>query len=288
MKKYKRIYIEITNVCNLACSFCPGTHRSSEMMSVSLFKHILKEIEGHTEYLYFHVMGEPLIHPEIGFFLDMCSDYKYKVQITTNGSLLAAASESLMHKPALRQVSVSLHSLESSVTRGVIDAYLKDVFNFIQQIAGTHVLVGLRLWNLSVSDSDRNNAYILECLEREFHFSGKLADRLAVSSGIKLAKNIYLNVAETFEWPSLKRDVILGKAFCYGLNNQLAILADGSVVPCCLDGEGVIRLGNIKEQALCEIIASPRAVALHQGFQKREAVEELCQKCSYRTKFLLC
>ena len=59
------------------------------------------------------------------------------------------------------------------------------------------------------------------------------------------------------------------------------MLVDGTVVPCCLDSAGVLDLGNLFQQNLDEVLASPRARAIYDGFTRHKAVEPLCRRCGY-------
>ncbi len=286
MRKFKKTYIEITNSCNLSCDFCPGTGRRPRFMSRDLFEEILGKIEGFSGYLYFHVMGEPLLHPELGLFLELCHKHGRKVNITTNGTLIDRTADILIREPALRQVNFSLHSFEANTSEYPMEAYLDGIFGFIRRSrAERQLLICLRLWNCSDDTGKRNNAYILKRIEKEFRPDHVLEDKPTPCNGIKLAENVFLNQAVEFDWPDMAREDICGKGFCYGLRDQFAILVDGTVVPCCLDGEGTINLGNIGEQELGEIIESERARELYDGFSRRTAVEPLCRKCGYRTRF---
>ncbi|HIS11510.1 MAG TPA: radical SAM protein, partial [Candidatus Onthocola stercoravium] len=67
----KKVYVEITNNCNLDCSFCIKNTRKSMFMSEDNFEVILNKLKNTTSYLYFHVMGEPLLHPLINEFIDI-------------------------------------------------------------------------------------------------------------------------------------------------------------------------------------------------------------------------
>ena len=286
MKKYKKIYIEITNVCNLLCEFCPKTKRHPEFMRRELFEEILWKIKGHAQYLYFHVMGEPLLHPEIGLFLELCHKYGYVVNITTNGTLIEEALEHIISKPALRQVNFSLHSFEANTNQYSMDSYLDRIFKFIKVAQKERqLLTCLRLWNLSEDMKTKKNMDVLERIEREFCLDFKIEETLTKCRGIKIGANVFLSQAAEFEWPDIMKNEIPGKAFCYGLRDQIGILSDGTVIPCCLDREGIMNLGNIKEQEFAEIIEGKRAKAIYEGFSRREAVEELCKKCGYRTRF---
>src|SRR5690554_4856645 len=112
MKKFKKFYIEITSVCNLACTFCPQTKRKANFIKVDDFTKILNEIQPHTEYIYFHVKGEPLLHPHIDELLDISYEKGFKVNITSNGTLINKAKHKILGKPALRQLNFSLHSFD--------------------------------------------------------------------------------------------------------------------------------------------------------------------------------
>ncbi|MBU5675855.1 radical SAM protein [Alkaliphilus sp. MSJ-5] len=290
MKKFKKFYIEITNVCNLACSFCPQTKRKPEFMKIETFTKILDQIKPHTDYIYFHVKGEPLLHPEIDRFLDLSYEKGFRVNITTNGTLINRVKDKVLKKPALRQVNFSLHSFDGNDGGKNKEEYINSILAFVKEATdNTDVFISLRLWNLdkdNVTNLQRKrNRQLLEIIEREFNLSYKIEEKVTPGSGTKIADRIYLNQDHEFEWPDLKEKEDEGEGFCYGLRNQVAILVDGTVVPCCLDGEGVINLGNINKTHFSKIVESDRANNLFNGFSRREAVEELCRKCGYRKKF---
>lgn len=286
MKKFKRIYIEITNVCNLSCEFCPKTNRIAEYMSLELFRDILQKVKGYSKYLYFHVMGEPLLHPQIGSFLKLCKEYGFKVNLTTNGTLIEKAADSIINEKALRQVNFSLHSFEANSSDYSIDVYLNRIFKFIKRAKSKReLLFCLRLWNLSEHSNNICNDKILRSIESEFSLNYKIEDKLTLCTGIKLADHVFLNQSASFDWPDIEGEDIPGEAFCLGLRDQIAILVDGTVVPCCLDREGIIKIGNIKDQDLLSIVSGSRATEIYNGFSCRKAVEKLCRKCSYRTRF---
>jgi MoaA/NifB/PqqE/SkfB family radical SAM enzyme len=290
LKRFKRIYIEITNVCNLNCDFCPQTGREPEFMSVDTFRRILDSIKIYTDYLYFHVKGEPLLHPHLDQFLDSSFEKGFKVQITTNGTQIQAVQNMLLMKPALRQINFSLHSLEGNDGMQGRDEYLGDIIRFIKEAESTSkIICSLRLWNLdennTVNLERKRNNDLLVLLEKEFALPYRILEKVTPGSGVPLSERIFLNQDYQFLWPDLKEMEDDGTGYCYGLRSHAAILVDGTVVPCCLDGDGIINLGNIKEVAFSEIIESQRAVGIVDGFSRREAVEELCRKCGYRKRF---
>lgn len=289
LKTFKKVYIEITSVCNLACSFCPPTERAKGLIKVEQFAHILDEISGYTKYIYLHVKGEPLLHPRIGQLLDIAHEKGFKVNITTNGTLIKKTREKLLGKPALRQINFSLHSFDGHEGSENREKYLGDILEFVRDVRKHNVIISYRLWNLqrnNVSElANRRNRETLEILEKEYELDYEIQERVEMGSGVKIAKNIYLNQDHEFRWPSLLEKADEGKGFCHALRTHAAILVDGSVVPCCLDGEGVINLGNVHDQKFGDIITTDRAQNLVDGFSRREAIEELCKKCGFRQKF---
>ena len=289
MKTFKKVYIEITSVCNLACSFCPPTERAKGLIKVEQFNKILDEIRPHTKYIYLHVKGEPLLHPRINQLLDAAHDKGFKVNITTNGTLIKKNREKLLGKPALRQINFSLHSFDGHEGSENREKYLEDILDFVREASEHNTIISYRLWNLQqdhVSDlAARRNRETLEILENEYQLDYRIEEKVQPGKGVKIANNVYLNQDHEFRWPSLLAPEDEGKGFCHALRSQAAILVDGTVVPCCLDGEGVINLGNVHEQSFSEIIEGERANNLVDGFSRREAIEELCKKCGYRQKF---
>ncbi|KGR87028.1 radical SAM/SPASM domain-containing protein [Lysinibacillus odysseyi] len=289
MKTFKKVYIEITSVCNLACSFCPPTERAKGLIKVEQFEKVLDQIRPHTKYIYLHVKGEPLLHPRIDQLLDAAHERGFKVNITTNGTLIRKQREKLLGKPALRQMNFSLHSFDGHEGSENREKYLGDILEFVRDAREHNVIFSYRLWNLQRDDQTdvdrRKNAETLEILEKEYDLDFKIEERVEPGKGVKIAPNIYLNQDHEFKWPSLLEPEYTGKGFCHALRSQAAVLVDGTVVPCCLDGEGVIKLGNVNEQSFSEIIEGERANNLVEGFSRREAVEELCRKCGYRQKF---
>ncbi len=289
LRTFKKVYIEITSVCNLACSFCPPTARAKGLIKVEQFNKILDEIRPHTKYIYLHVKGEPLLHPRIDQLLDAAHAKGFKVNITTNGTLIKKNREKILGKPALRQINFSLHSFDGHEGSENREKYLGDILDFVRDSREFNTIISYRLWNLQqdhVSDvAARRNRETLEILENEYHLDYRIEEKVEPGKGVKIAPHVYLNQDHEFRWPSLLEPEDEGKGFCHALRSQAAILVDGTVVPCCLDGEGVINLGNVHEKSFSNIVEGERANKIVEGFSRREAVEELCRKCGYRQKF---
>ncbi len=287
----KKLYAEITNVCNLRCSFCPPSARAGEFISVDRFRVLLERIAGKAELLYFHLKGEPLLHPEIGTLLDLAGEAGFAVAVTTNGTPLPRRAEELIGKTALRRLNVSLHALPEAGAANGADAAerLDEILEAVERLRAADPAraslktVSLRLWNRS--DEAETDA-LAAGIERRFALEpGTLSARLAGSRGVLLRSGLSVHPAERFQWPSLGGADRGERGFCRGLRDQAGILVDGTVVPCCLDGEGDIPLGNIYEATWEEIMASPRARALRDGFSERRVVESLCRTCGFRTRF---
>lgn len=290
MKRFKKVYVEITNICNLKCTFCPKTSRPLETMDEERFKTILGAVRPHTDHLYFHVMGEPFLNPHLGRFLEMSHEAGLKVNITTNGTLLTQAREEVLQAPALRQVNISLSSFEANEMTRPLAAYLTEVAEFVREASERcGIICAIRLWNMDtdrLAGSNRLNGEILHFLEDRLGCqAGSLAEGLKAGASVKLRDRVFLKGAEIFEWPDLERSDERHTLFCHGLRDQVGILVDGTVVPCCLDSEGTIALGNILEVPLAAILATPRATALFDGFSRRCAVEPLCQRCGYARRY---
>lgn len=289
LRTFKKVYIEITSVCNLACSFCPPTARAKGLIKVEQFNKILDEIRPHTKYIYLHVKGEPLLHPRIDQLLDAAHAKGFKVNITTNGTLIKKNREKILGKPALRQINFSLHSFDGHEGSENREKYLEDILDFVRDSREYNTIISYRLWNLQqdhFSDvAARRNRETLEILENEYHLDYRIEEKVEPGKGVKIAPHVYLNQDHEFRWPSLLEPEDEGKGFCHALRSQAAILVDGTVVPCCLDGEGVINLGNVHEKSFSDIVEGERANKIVEGFSRREAVEELCRKCGYRQKF---
>ncbi len=273
----KKAYLEITNECNLACSFCHGTKRPTRYMSVSEFRHAATELRPHTEYLYFHIMGEPLLHPDLSEFFEIAYELGFKVILTTNGSLLNEKKHLLTSAQPLHKVSISLHSYEANVWNISLEEYLDGCISFCKEASECGIICVLRLWNVGGEES--LNTQIIEYTKE------KLGENwIKTRSGYKISERIYLEWGELFEWPDLDADFCSERHSCYGLRDQIGVLCDGRVVPCCLDSDGVITLGNIFEESLTDILASRRAVALRSSFENRRITEPLCQRCDFATK----
>ena len=280
--RFSRCYLEITNRCNLSCSFCPKTKRPARTLNPAEFRQLAEKIRPYTDYLYLHVLGEPLLHPQLGEILDICRELLFRVVITTNGTLLPAQETMLLSSPALYKINVSLHSFEANAP-GDFRAYLSGCFSFAKKAGDAGKLVDLRLWNLDGETTRGQNAQndvILETLASFF-------PRPWVQNtwGFRLCDRVFVHYAEKFDWPDLALEERSDCGTCRALKDQIAVLSDGTVVPCCLDHEGDIALGNLFSQNLPEILDDTPAKALLSGFSARKLSHPLCRRCGYAKRF---
>lgn len=267
-----RCYLEITNICNLDCLFCPKTERAKRRLTMEDFDVLTDRLAGKVKFLYFHLMGEPFIHPLLPHFVRMARAKGFVPVLTTNGTLLSKGREVIGAGP--HKIQVSLHSHEGN-GREHLEEYIREVMDFAGEAASKGILMVLRLWNQG--GYDRENETIHELIARY-----RPRPWIERHDGWKLADNLYIEYDRMFEWPDAGRSEFEEEeVFCYALRNQIGVLVDGSVVPCCLDHAGEITLGNLFHQSLDEILASPRARALYDGFTKHVASEPLCRRCGY-------
>lgn len=273
----KKAYLEITNVCNLACAFCPGTKREPRFMTEEQFVVLAAKLRPHTEYLYLHLMGEPLLHPRLAGILERAGRLGFKVVVTTNGTLLGDRGALLVSAPAVHKVNVSLQSFEAN-SRGELQDYVNQCAEFAAAMSGAGRLCALRLWNGKGQDSLNPE---IERLLR-LRFPGPWPE----SRGSRaLADRVWLEPGDRFDWPDMEAEDRGERCFCYGLRDQVGVLCDGTVVPCCLDREGAMALGDLFAEDLDKIMSTDRARKIYESFSKRQAVEPLCRRCGYARRF---
>jgi MoaA/NifB/PqqE/SkfB family radical SAM enzyme len=274
----RKAYLEITNICNLSCTFCHKTARPPRSLTEAEFDALTDRLSG-IRHLYFHLMGEPTLHPLLPRFIEIAKAKGFLPMLTTNGSLLAKKGEDLL-KNLPHKISISLHAPEANAAFAA-DGYWETCVSFAKEAAARGCIIALRLWNLG---SGADNSHILDFLHTSF--PGEWRD-IRGGSSQRLAERIFLEWGERFDWPdpALPECPPDADLFCYGLRDQIGILVDGTVVPCCLDADANLSLGNLFASELDDILASPRAKAIYDGFTRRRACESLCRKCGYAKRF---
>ncbi len=269
-KRFKKTYIEITNVCNLDCDFCPKTKRKPEFMSLELFKKAIKE--DLSDEITLHIMGEPLLHPKIKKILDFAEEKDIRINLTTNGTII---QDYLLSK-AIKRINFSIHGIIANFSEEKQEKHLKKIIELtkITEEKRKNMIIVYRLWN------NRDVESTIKRIEKEFNT--KIKER---TGGMRIKDNVSIHFDDLFEWPNPKNRIRSETGYCHGLGTHIGILVDGTVVPCCLDNEGVISLGNIKDNTIAEILNTQRTKAMKKGFQERKLVENLCRRCTYIERF---
>lgn len=264
---FKKIYLEITNSCNLKCKFCIRNNRKIEYISRDKYEYVINSIKGDTKEIYLHVLGEPLMHKDINYFIDYAYNNNLLVNITTNGYLI----DRIENNKNIHRLNISLHSY-SSIYNIPIDIYLDKIFNVIDKIKDK-TFITLRLWV-----KDNNSDYIVNYINKRYHTD---INNMDINKKIKVTNNLIIDTFHEFIWPDLKNDYYSDVGTCYGLRNHLGILVDGTIIPCCLDSKGIINLGNIYKDNIKDIMNSERVLKMIEGFRNNHKYEELCRHCHF-------
>lgn len=275
-KRFSKIYVEITNKCNLSCSFCSKDNLSKKEMSVDEFKIVIDKIKDYTDNIYLHVKGEPLLHSKLDEILDICDQNNIIVSITTNGTLLDKRKNILLKHP-IKQINVSLHCENNDID------YFDKVFNTCD-ILNKKMTIIYRIWTLPSLNLDKISTKIVDKINSHYELSSKIVDKIMIEKNVKIGDNLYIDKDYEFIWPKLENnDNIYGT--CLGTKSHIAILSNGIIVPCCLDSNGIIKLGDIFNDSLEDVLNSELFKKINTGFQNHVIVCDLCKNCSFRKRF---
>ncbi len=276
-KRFKKIYIEITNRCNLNCSFCGKNKRDYRDMSLLEFELVINKIKKYTDYIYLHVKGEPLLYSNLDSLLSICDNTNIKVNITTNGVFLKEKLSVLMNHFCIRQINISLHSENNKKN------YFLDVFSS-GKILSTKMFISYRIWDLKEYKLNKKSTEIVNKIIEFYNLSPVIVDKLYNDKNIKIASNTFVNKENIFTWPDVDNDILVD-GFCYGLKTHIAILSNGDIVPCCLDANGEIKLGNIFEDSLDDVLNGDIYKSLLKSFKDNKAIHPLCKSCNFKNRF---
>ena len=273
---FKKIYIEITNICNLKCKFCPETKRVKQYMNTKDFEKIISQIHNYTKLVCLHVKGEPLLHPQLEEIFKILEKYNLKANITTNGTLIKENLEKIKNSKSVRQINFSIHSITQNAELG--EKYIKNIFEAADQLE--NIIISYRLWNLkNIKENDINN-HIIKMMEHYYNIPN-LKQKLMEKDFLQLKEKIFLNQDIEFTWPDINGKKIIEKGRCLALKEQVAILVDGTVVPCCLDNNGDIPLGNILEESMEDILKKPKCVMIKKNFENSIITCDFCKTCGF-------
>ncbi|MGH1427824.1 MAG: radical SAM/SPASM domain-containing protein [Arenicella sp.] len=302
-KRFHKVHVEITNVCNLQCSFCPPVIRDKKMMDLSLFRKVIEQVAPLTELVCLHLMGDPLVHPHFSDIVDICDEFEVNIFLVTNGVLMRDDTrenlfDTLLHK-RFYQINFSLHSFFDNFPEKDPTNYLNRVFSFTKRALAERpeLYLNYRLWNLNdplsayhtdanaIQNSQQSNAHMLTRICEHFDIEIPTTPDVRQRKSIRIRDRLYLHFDTEFVWPSLDLPVLGEQGSCYGLSSHFGVLADGSIVPCCLDKEAAIPLGNVHEQKIIDVLGARKAQDIIKGFKQKQLIEPLCQRCQYIERF---
>lgn len=283
----KQVYIEISNLCNFQCDFCPVVERKKAIMSTERFEKIVREAKPVANQIALHIMGEPLLHHHLNDLIAICTAQDMPINLTTNGSLLNEENRHWIVQPIVRQINFSLQSFAGNFPEKSPEKYYANIFEFTKFAMASRpdLYINFRLWNLGSESEINLNENLISAIEKFFEVNINRSVDVSHRKSKRLKDRLYLHFDSRFEWPSPQNPDLGEKGFCHGLSSHAGILADGTVVPCCLDKEGNIPLGNITDSSLEAILNSNRATQMREGFARGELVESLCKKCSFIRRF---
>lgn len=261
--RFKKIYIETTNLCNLNCDFCIKNRRKKEIMTIQNFKIILSKIKNYTNYIYLHILGEPLLNPKLNEFILLASNEGFNINITTNGYLI----DKIKDNKNIRQVNISLHSFDVKYNVE-LKKYLNNIFDSAEELIKNDTYVSLRLWV--------KNKYSEDIINEVNNYY-----KVNITKNTKIKENLFFNFEKQFIWPDLNNSYYNESGKCYGLTDHIGILVDGTIVPCCLDTLGIINLGNIFKEKIDEILNKKTVIKMIEGFKNNKKEMELCKHCNF-------
>jgi len=286
-KRFKKVHIEISNICNLQCSFCPEVLRENKMMDLGLFENIVNQVAPLTELVCFHLMGDPLVHPQLLKMIEICDKHHANIFFVTNGVLLKPEKFELMLHKRLYQINFSLHSFFDNFPSKDPTNYLERIFSYTERALEERpdLYLNFRLWNLNDPLSLPQNTQMLIRICERFDYSPPTAIDVRKRKSFNIKQRLYLHFDTEFTWPAIDLPVLGSSGTCYGLSSHFGVLVDGTVVPCCLDKEAAIPLGNVADRPILDILGSKRSQDIINGFKQNNLVEGLCKRCQYIERF---
>ncbi|MCT7553160.1 SPASM domain-containing protein [Aliarcobacter butzleri] len=289
MKRFRKVHIEITNICNLKCTFCPPKILPNKTMTLDKFDKLNLELKEFTTELAYHIVGDPLVLSNLDEYLNISLKHNLKVNITTTANNINKKHYETLLNPTIKQINFSINSYNANSHKKSLDEYLEPIIEFVKfaQKQKHEYFINFRIWNLDEKNSAKEfNLKVFNKINEAFDTNIDIEDVYKNRpKNIRIDRKIFFNFDEYFNWPNLENKEVSKTGFCYGLDSHFGVLSNGDVVPCCLDKDAIINLGNIEDNSLKNILTSKRVKDIQNGFKKNILVEELCQKCEYRTRF---
>ena len=271
--KFKFIYLEITNSCNLNCYFCPSsTLNTHEFIRVKDVQKYILDLKNYTDTFYLHILGEPLMHPNFEEIVELCNKNNLKVRVTTNGTLISKYNFQNIN---ISKFNISLQSLINFST-DYVDKYFNNLKEMLEQVhdklENGNLGIDLRLWN------DKNNINVQKLNKLIMDYLDKIVQ-------IDKYQNVRVSTEDEFTWPNELDACNSNVVKCLGGKTHLGVHVNGDVVLCCLDYQSKTKIGNLKSQSLKEILDGEIYQETMKALQAGKAYFPLCASCSYRNRF---
>lgn len=235
IKKLTSLIIEPTNTCNLRCTFCfvtEGMNRAEGFMDFDLFKKVIDDSPG-LEHLCMHNWGEPLLHKDIFRMFDYAAQAGVRhIVMNTNGTLL---TDKMIDRIVDSPLSIIRFSIDGSPetfqrVRGVaLDKIERNILKLKEKKEARRPGLGMG---------------VVFTVEEDTHQD--------VEAYIDHWKNIVDHVRTQAKLIQNPRKEICPEPFGkdYG---KLVVLWDGTVIPCCVDYNASLKLGNAWEQPVMDL-----------------------------------
>jgi len=317
LENARYVFLEVTNHCNFRCSFCPQaiSTRPPEHMDTTLATTLIKQLYnvGYKGNLYFHLLGEPFLHPEIFKIVEYASRRMPRSILFTNGSLLTTRNiESVFDaSPYELMISMQLVDEGSFKLKGSSmswDRYASGIRKAIEYKL-THdtptllrISVGMRKEDAVYPDDDyfprispetfRENILRLfsgiQCLDLQ-QIQNILAD-IPFRSSLEIASGVFVSVKPMGNWLRLYREEITKRGYCPHVGKEFGVLSNGNLVLCHLDYDGKTAFANARESKLRNIFQNSAICQTIEKFCAEGIVPKNCQHCvvphKYSTRFV--
>jgi pyruvate-formate lyase-activating enzyme len=269
------IRIETTNACNLRCRMCPQSDKkpgvARGLMKVDLYRNIVDQIaafpENHNALFYLHICGEPLLHKQSVEFIRYAADLGFKPILTTNATLLTTELTAKLLASGLSRIEFSFEGVtpeifETTRLGAKYDVVHRNIMDFLEQnrAAGKPVHTELVVVDLPHVEARLLRDY---CEKMRAHFDT-------------------VNLSGYFDWLGRVETVKYERSHyrgCAATDTDLNVLWDGRVVPCCMDVDGAMVIGDFTKQCYLEILADLRRHALRERLQCGQLKGLLCSQC---------
>jgi len=255
--------VETTNHCNLKCITCPTHERMKRRrgyMSEDVYKEVLRQLDcgstkGNPLSVGLSNWGEPLLHPSIIDYINMASTRSFRTSLVTNGTLLNRDLSKRLMDSGLDELTFSIDGVGKAYEdiRGIPYNNIKnkiDEFLSIKETVGWKGSVRIR----TVVCESNSSAF------KEIYDEWK-------------GHGIEFSIQREVLWKDAERNDP-----CEFIKSTIVVLWNGDIVPCCVDYDGELNLGNVMTDNLFQVWdGKMEALRLN---HIRGNYPSLCRKCT--------